>query len=39
MRPTLKGITVSVNKLGALSQAIGNAYRKAAQLGLIEVSS
>lgn len=39
MKPTTTGITVSLARLGQFSQLIGNAYRRAAKLGLITAVS
>jgi hypothetical protein len=39
MRPTQRGISIGVRTLGRFIQAIGDGYRRAAELGLIPVSS
>ena len=39
MKPTSKGVTVSVAKIGGLSKLVGDAYRKALAIGLVGGSS
>jgi hypothetical protein len=39
MIPTQKGLTVSVRQLGNLTKLVGDAYRRASQMGLITSTS